>query len=64
MPMSLKEHVFSWQKHKTSVLESLENHLDFSMSKHVPMLPYSDKNLGKFQQFFNIIGKYVDSNRV
>ena len=60
-----KEHVFSWQKHKTSVLESLENDLDFSMSKHVPYVTsYSDKNLGKFQQFFNIIGKYVDSNRV
>ena len=62
---SKHNHVSSWKKHKDDIISSLENDLDFSMSTSVPYTTsYSDKNLDKFQQFFELIQEHVDEKRV
>ena len=62
---SKHDHVSSWAKHKDTILSSLESDLDFSMSSVTPYTTsYSDKNLDKFQQFFDLIQSHIDGRKI
>ena len=59
-------HVSDWQKHKDTIISSLENNLEFTKPNSVPYTTsyYTDKNLSKFQDFFNLIQNYVGGKRI